>query len=191
MPQGPWKNEHGIEMMAAAMPFLDRPSEKYRESYIEAVREFEAEGSRADGESAKLMEDFGGYVTDLLRRADRATQDAHLVPETFWWLMDGDDFIGVVKVRHELTESLMKRGGHIGYTIRPSKRRLGYGTLILKLALEKAKELGIRRALVTCSAENIGSRKIIEANGGVLEDESEMEVEGRTIMERRYWIDIP
>jgi len=165
------------------MPFLARPSEKYRDSYIEAVRELQAEGAWL---TFDLGRDFGEYVQDLLRRSDRATQEPDLVPETFWWLVEGDEFIGVTSVRHELTESLRKVGGHIGYAIRPLKRRMGYGRLILELALEKAKELGLRRVLVTCDADNIASRKIIESNGGVLEDE----IEADGVRKLRYWIDL-
>jgi len=168
------------------MPFLARPSEKYRDSYIEAVRELQAEGSWLNLDIRQLEAGFRSYVRGLLCRSDRATQEPDLVPETFWWLVEGDEFIGVTSVRHELTESLRKVGGHIGYAIRPSKRRMGYGRLILELALEKAKELGLRRVLVTCDADNIASRKIIESNGGVLEDE----IEADGVRKLRSWIDL-
>ncbi len=172
------------------MPALVRPSERYRGSYIAAVREFQAEGRWLHLSTEQLEGDFGSYVRDLLRRSDRATQDPELVPETFWWLVEDDEFVGVVSVRHELNENLLKVGGHIGYAIRPSKRRMGCGKLILKLVLEKAKELGIRKALITCDSDNIGSKKIIEANGGVLENEVEADIDGRRVKKLRYWIDI-
>lgn len=75
-------------------------------------------------------------------------------------------------------------GGHIGYGIRPSERRKGYATVLLNLALIKARELGIQRALVTCDRDNIGSAKTIMNNGGVLD--SEDEVDGTII--QRYWV---
>ena len=52
----------------------------------------------------------------------------------------------------------------------PSERKKGYGTLILKLALKKAREIGLKKVLLTCSDTNVGSRKIIEACGGIQED---------------------
>ncbi|HWG85404.1 MAG TPA: GNAT family N-acetyltransferase, partial [Deinococcales bacterium] len=78
-------------------------------------------------------------------------------------------------------------GGHIGYEVRPSRRREGHGREALRVALQEARKLGLRRALVTCNASNPGSRRIIEANGGILEDEREVQDYGRV---RRYWIDL-
>ena len=76
-----------------------------------------------------------------------------------------------MSIRHRLTPSLLLMGGHIGYDVRPSARRRGHATLMLAAALPVARGLGIDRALLTCRTDNIGSRKVIEANGGVLEDE--------------------
>jgi len=99
--------------------------------------------------------------------------------------VEGDEYIGRLDIRHHLTEHLRQIGGHIGYGIRPSKRRQGYGRLILKLGLEKAKEMGIEKVLVTCDVTNVGSRKIIEANGGVMENE--IQVDGSPD-KARFWI---
>jgi predicted acetyltransferase len=66
---------------------------------------------------------------------------------------------------------ILLSGGHIGFGVRPSERRNGYGAKMLALALEKCRELAIEKALVTCDAENIGSAKTIMKNGGVLESE--------------------
>ncbi|MBW5448089.1 GNAT family N-acetyltransferase [Cohnella sp. CFH 77786] len=89
-------------------------------------------------------------------------------------------------MRHRLNEKLLEIGGHIGYGIRPSERRKGYATEILKQALSKAKDLGISEALVTCDKENIGSAKTIIKNGGLLG--SEAVVNGTAI--QRYWIKV-
>lgn len=72
--------------------------------------------------------------------------------------------VGVVRVRHEEVES----AGHIGYDISPCFRGRGYGTQILKLAIEEAKKIGIEEAIVTCNTENTASRRIIEKNNGKL-----------------------
>jgi predicted acetyltransferase len=89
-------------------------------------------------------------------------------------------------LRHELNERLLQMGGHIGYEIRPSRRRQGYGKLILKYGLEQAKAFGLERVLLTCDEDNLGSRKIIESNGGRLE--KIIEVEGWPEQVCRYWI---
>jgi len=88
-----------------------------------------------------------------------------------------------------LNSDLLKWGGHIGYEIRPSKRRHGYGTEILRLGLEKAKQVGLHKALVTCDETNIGSKKIIENNGGQFENA--LAIDGSPVKKLRYWIDIP
>ena len=110
------------------------------------------------------------------------------VAETVLWLVDNDIFIGRASIRHSLNEHLLKIGGHIGYFIRPSMRRRGYGKSILNLALIEAKKMGLQKVLVTCDETNTGSRKIIEANGGVLENivENGLDMPPK----RRYWITI-
>jgi predicted acetyltransferase len=80
----------------------------------------------------------------------------------------------------------MRIGGHIGYEIRPTQRKRGYGKLILRLALQEARALGIDRALLTCDCTNAASRRIIEANGGMLEDELQ-QGDGKP-SKLRFWI---
>jgi predicted acetyltransferase len=165
---------------------LARPSAQYKNSFIAAVREFQAEGRYLDYVIPTLNVEFERVVQSLLDKRDHPPPGR--VPETVYWLVDNDEFIGRVSLRHELNESLRQLGGHIGYDIRPSKRRHGYGTLACRLALEKAREIGLRRVLITCDATNIASRKIIEANGGQLQDERLLP--GRTIPTRRYWVEL-
>lgn len=171
--------------------FLTRPDVAYKNSYLEAIREAHAESRHMELSCSSLRRHFHGYVQDLLARADIERIPPGWVPESWFWLIDDDIYIGTTRIRHYLDEGLRRYGGNIGYEIRPAKRRQGYGTAILRLALVEAGKLGITRALVTCAHDNIGSRKIIEANGGVFEGEDEVRVMGETICERRYWIDIP
>ncbi len=83
---------------------------------------------------------------------------------------------------------LEREGGHIGYDVPPSERMKGYGTILLKHVLLKAKEMGIKKVLITCDADNIGSAKIIENNGGIYENESISTESGKPVS--RYWISI-
>ena len=85
--------------------------------------------------------------------------------------MDGYEYLGRIAIRHRLTPNLLEVGGHIGYDVRPSARRRGHATEMLRQALLIAGRMGIGRALITCDVGNIGSRTVIERNGGVLEDE--------------------
>lgn len=104
--------------------------------------------------------------------------------------MEGDKYLGRTSIRYTLNDRLREYGGHIGYEIRPSEQRKGYGTLILRLALTRARELGLERVLVTCDVDNYGSRGVTENNGGVLEGEFEVpQYHDKPI--GRYWVAVP
>lgn len=111
------------------------------------------------------------------------------VPDSTFFLLDAerDRLLGAVNIRHYLNDALLKDGGHIGDGIRPSERRKGYATEMIRLALSECKKLGIDRVLMVCDKDNIGSAKSIVKNGGVLENEV-TDTEGN--IEQRYWIDI-
>ena len=83
----------------------------------------------------------------------------------------------------------MQFGGNIGYGIHPKYWKQGYGTMALKLGLEKAKEIGLKdKVLITCDDDNIGSCKIIEKNGGILENKIENRDDDEVFLTRRYWV---
>ena len=98
----------------------------------------------------------------------------------FWITDDQDVLVGFLHLRHTLNDHLLERGGHIGYGIRPSRRREGHASRALGLGLAALRDLGADRALVTCDDDNVASARTIESQGGVLED-IRMET-------RRYWI---
>jgi predicted acetyltransferase len=98
----------------------------------------------------------------------------------FWIVDDADRWVGYLALRRSLNDFLLELGGHIGYSVRPSRRREGHASRALALGVAEAAALGIDRVLVTCDENNLGSRRTIEGNGGVLEDVRQ----GK----RRYWI---
>lgn len=100
---------------------------------------------------------------------------------------DRDRLLGAVNIRHYLNDSLLKEGGHIGDGIRPSERRKGYATEMIRLALTECKKLGIEKVLMTCDKDNIGSARSIIKNGGILENEF---VNSEGNIEQRYWISL-
>ncbi|MCC7432788.1 GNAT family N-acetyltransferase [Candidatus Peregrinibacteria bacterium] len=110
------------------------------------------------------------------------------VPASLFWLLNDKKIpIGIGKLRHKLNKRLTFRGGHIGYYIAPAYRGQGAGKELLRLLLIEAKKLGIKRALLTVLSTNLASQKIIEYNGGVLEDER---VNKDGLPFKRYWIEI-
>ena len=171
------------------------PSAEYKDSFIGAVKEFK-ESTEASSRHKKyrklsipeLETGFDAFVERELSHARGENLTKGYVPHTDYWLIDNGEFIGRVSIRHRLTKQLEKFDGHIGYDIRPSKRRQGYGSKILELALPKAKELGIKKVLITCRISNVASRKIIEKNGGVLENQ--VYDPEASVDKLRYWIDI-
>ena len=58
--------------------------------------------------------------------------------------------------------------GHIGYTVVPWMRNRGYATRALALLLPEAKAEGLTQVELTAEPDNLASRKVTEANGGVL-----------------------
>lgn len=128
-------------------------------------------------------------IQQIKDNRDKTKLPEGYVPSYDYFLVDGDKFIGIIHIRIELTENLMRYGGNIGYAINPKYWKQGYGTEILRLGLEKAKELGMTdKILITCDDDNIGSYKIIEKNGGILENKVENESCGEHFLTRRYWI---
>lgn len=168
------------------MCFLTEPSVQYKDSYLAAVRELQGEGKRLDDNIRFLSENFAAFVERSLQQKDRSQLVSGRVPNADFWLIDNGEFVGRLNLRYELDADLLKFGGHIGYEVRPSRRKQGYGTRILHLGLEKAKAAGIHNVLVTCDENNIGSKKIIEHNGGQFENA--VHIDGSAIKKLRYWI---
>lgn len=108
---------------------------------------------------------------DKLSRQEGVADGGKVPSTTFWLYADGVP-VGFGKLRHTLTEALRREGGHIGYGVAPQYRGKGYGKALLRLLLEKARELGIEKALVTVRANNAASRAVALANGGVVTEKT-------------------
>ncbi|GIJ43279.1 hypothetical protein Val02_01650 [Virgisporangium aliadipatigenens] len=176
------------------MTALVLPAVEFHASFLGAMAEFQAEG-RGSADDLTMIGDeirehaplwtspdaFRGYVLGLRAQAlEETPRPEWMVPDTTLWWVDGVVYLGRVSIRHRLSERLRLVGGHIGYDVRPSARRRGHATAMLRAALPVARGLGIDSALVTCDVTNVASRRVIEANGGVLEDEREGTL--------RYWV---
>ena len=126
-----------------------------------------------------------GQYKDWLRRAVACSEQVGLVdgkvPETIFWLYEDGKPVGMGKVRHLMTEALLKKGGNIGYAILPSARGRGLGKKLLALLVAESKQLHADRLLLTIQNHNLPSIRIALANGGRIE---------RVTADRHYiWID--
>ncbi|MGZ4652197.1 GNAT family N-acetyltransferase [Oryzihumus sp.] len=170
------------------MTELVRPHVRYHRSFLDTARELEAEGNggfldlgRHPLETLEGEAGFAAYVHELLAKALPETpRPADHVPDTVLWVVDGEQMLGRVSIRHSLTPFLLEVGGHIGYAVRPSARRRGHASAALRLALAVAHDLGIDPALLTCDEDNTASRLVIERAGGRLDDVR--------AGKRRYWL---
>jgi predicted acetyltransferase len=161
------------------MPHLVKPTTLVRESFIEAAHDFRSEGWLPEFPVDEVAADFAGYVRRVLTH-----QQGSNVPSSTLWYIDGVTYLGTVIIRHRLTPRLTRRGGQIGYQVAPRHRRRGHATAMLAVALAYCRDaLGMTRVLLTCAESNTASRRVIEANGAVLENTLDGEC--------RYWIAIP
>lgn len=146
------------------MPSLGLPTAAVRDSYITG----ESADAAASGASMDWLEeagaDFGTYAA--VRSVVRQLWE---VPVTELWYVEGATYFGTLVIRHRLTPQLRFDGGHIGYNVVSTQRRKGHATAMLAASFPYCRALGLTQVLLTCEPENIGSRRVIEANGGRLQ----------------------
>lgn len=185
------------------MPDLVVPDPSWHAAFTTAVEEYVVAGDyphgsgivpddlpddQVHGEPWRLSEladpvRFAEFAVAMARLADGdVARGFGMVPDTKRWIVEGEDLLGFLSVRHELNDFLLEEGGHIGYSVRPSARRRGVATYACAWGLDHLRGLDVERALITCDDDNLASAATIERNGGVLED-----VRGT---KRRYWVDL-
>jgi predicted acetyltransferase len=164
---------------------LEAPSERLQADFVAMAAEY------AESGDPRYLRDASDVPHFFRARLGAPRERPGFVPESIFWLVGGergDRILGVSRLRHWLTPELTHEGGHIGYDVRPSERRRGHGTTLLRLTLERAAARGVTRVRVTCDAANVASIRVIEKNGGVLAGETISERRGKPI--RQYWIDV-
>ena len=175
------------------MTALVLPDLRWFPSWAETVTDFGDEVMHGAGawnldHPLEPTEECCKEFVDVLAERSAADPETGRVASTYFWITAGDggvddEVIGFLNLRHELNAWLLEEGGHIGYSVRPERRRQGHATRALALGVQRAGELGIDRVLVTCDSDNVPSARTIENGGGVFEDERN----GK----RRYWITLP
>lgn len=170
---------------------LITPREEFEASHHSFVEEFRTTGEGVVPWVADEPYDtFAAYVAKLNDGAKGIGLRPGMVPHSTFWLIDSrGEIVAISNLRHALTEFLLKFGGHIGYGVRPSVRKRGYATEILRQTLREAHALGLRKIRLTCDKGDVASARTILANGGELDSEEFLPAEQRVIS--RYWISLP
>ena len=167
---------------------LEQPHIRFKESFLKAMDEFLAEGRWQEFDENFIRQHFSDFVQEYIDHSKGRKIPMGYVPHTMYWIIDSNDqYVGQIDLRHKINAALRCYGGHIGYEIRPSERKKGYGKMALKEVLIKAKKLELNKVLVTCDSDNIASRKIIETNKGILNDEREQKDGTHTLC---FWIEL-
>ena len=168
---------------------LVEPDLSYADEIIKYKEESLAESPIINGSAG--LDRFSSieiWFEELKKRSCEDTVPKGLVPSsTYLGVREKDNYIvGMIDIRHYLNEYLTQVGGHIGYGVRKTERNKGYAKQMLKLALEKCKELKIKKVLITCDEDNIASEKVILSTNAKLEDIRNVDGENK----KRFWIDL-
>lgn len=170
---------------------LERPNVHHKKSYIEALKEFQAEGRYTFLDIHQVEENF----EDFIQKVNGGKKHLHKpyadwvepVPETVLWLVKDHEFIGTLNIRHRLNWHLEKWGGHINFIIRPSMRGKGFGKKLLQKAIPYVAHMGIDKALITVNPKDKAANKIVQFCGAVLEDT--LPATDKFPARNRYWLD--
>ncbi|WAA66597.1 GNAT family N-acetyltransferase [Microbacterium oxydans] len=172
---------------------LARPTIDHFDSWAGAVAEFE--GGHIDGGGYEQ-----GFVPDraageaFVEKAELYATPGAVLPDghvacDHYWITEGDQVVGFLSFRRELNDYLRRFGGHIGYSVIPSRRREGIVREALRLMLRSARAEGYERVMLTCDDDNLGSIRTIEGAGGELEDVIDAPEAGQPRV-RQYWIEL-
>ena len=168
---------------------LRLPTKEDEKEILEMVKEFKDNGELKipGSNSVENFDVYDEWLENIKLYSDVTKLPEGMVLSTQYISIRKSDnkLIGFVNLRHELNDYLLKFGGHIGDSIRPSERRKGYGTEQLKICIEYCKTIGINEVLITCKDWNNASKASIMKCGGKFEN-IQTDTDGNNL--ERYWI---
>ena len=163
------------------------PEARYRDSYLDGLREKATADGFSPADLDAIARDFPAHLARLRARSEGDVPRGS-VPDSTYWMIADETYVGRITLRHRLNARLEQLGGHLGYDVRPAFRRRGHATSALAQLVPIARALGLSRVLITCDVTNLASIRVIEANRGVAQDE--IQIDDRVALTRRYWIDL-
>ena len=123
------------------------------------------------------MRDYSEWLTSVTNNTSEETVNPDwVITDTFFAVNESEKIVGIIDLRHTLNDFL-KDFGNCGYSVRPSERRKGYATEMLRQVLEVAKGSGMDELHLSVERDNEPSIKTIKSNGGIYERSFEFENE--------------
>lgn len=152
--------------------YFVKPTKEYEKDAIEYIEEHNIYCSNINGVGGldRYINDYDGWLEKLENDRNCIPNEIRVPSETYFLVRKEDNrIVGMINIRLVLNEDLKEVGGNIGYGIRPTERRQGYNKINLYLGLLKCREHGIKEVQIDCDKDNLGSKKTIEALGGILQ----------------------
>ena len=162
---------------------LEEPSIERKEEALEYIKEHKEYNSNINGSGGldRYTDNYKDWLIKIEHDRNMIPNEQRVPALTYFLIRENDNrIIGMINIRLTLNERLKRKGGHIGYGIRPTERKKGYNKINLYLGLQVCQEHGLDKVLLDADIDNSASWKTMEALGGkristFYDDNSKME----------------